>query len=661
MKTKKIKRKYIGFAISAAIISAICFDLVTTYNLAVEEGTYRLESEFDAISSATVKVSIVPSDYSELAQPVSRNTDPSYTQVKDMVAKAIELQGGLSWIIDEGDKVMIKVNLVGGNSPSGQGENTDVRVVKALIQIINDFTGGNVELIVAEGTARTNDDPTKTGSVWDNSGYRALLTDNDLTGINFRFLNLNQSISDLVEIDLEKKGTSAPQGTKYHVHKEEVMADVYIAVPVLKIHNTGITNALKLQIGTAPGCYYGYNKESGTDNCPTGIIHDRGQRRWTTEAIVDLSTIADIDFVVVDALMCLETYKTYKGNNQVRMNTIVAGVDPVSIDHVCTRLFCLNPNDIAHITLAEKIGLGTNDPDKIEIVGASIENTKKLVKKNEEENGRFGQSNRKWILSPVYAGTDITKQYITDEANFVPNENNVKDWSQPVYFFDDRIDLYSYYKGQENIVTYAFTFFESPAEKQAELWLGRHEAMYVYINGELVYSGTSTRSYSDGDLGEKAETINIKPGQNSLLVKTLNTFGDYTFALNICDIQTSTNHSGNRVEGLKFYIDEHTSGEEPLGIENKAFENNNDLRLSNYPNPLITSTTINFKIPKTAKTTVEIFNINGKLVQTLINSYISAGLHEVNWSIENSSIPSGMYLCVLKSGIYSKSIKIKVQ
>ncbi len=52
--------------------------------------------------------------------------------------------------------------------------------------------------------------------------------------------------------------------------------------------------------------------------------------------------------------MCLEREKTYKGNNQVRMNTILAGKDPVAIDHVCAKLFCLNPDNVNHLTLTEK-------------------------------------------------------------------------------------------------------------------------------------------------------------------------------------------------------------------------------------------------------------------------------------------------------------------
>lgn len=647
------KRKSILIVLIIASLISLDF-IFSHYN--VQDGTFRYESEFDAVTGATTKVGLVPSDYSGLSEQVSRTVDPGYKQIEDMVRKALELQGGLDWIIEKGDKVMIKVNLVGANSPSGQGENTDVRVVKALIKIINDFTEGDVVITVAEGSARANDNPNNAGSVWENSGYTDLLTDAYLSGINFSLLNLNQPLNDLIEIDLGSKGTSAIQGTKYHVHKAEVETDVYIAVPVLKIHDTGITNALKLQIGTAPGCWYGYNKMTGTQYSP-GIYHDVGYRRWTTEAIVDLSAIADIDLVVVDAIMCLETKKTYDVSNQVRFNTIVAGADPVAVDHVCAKLFGLNPDDIAHITLAEKVGLGTNDPDKIKVTGAAVDQVMKRVKKNQSENGKFGQSNRTWLLSEAFSGTDISTNYITDEANIRPaaGENG---WSQAVYFFDDRIDLLNYYNGATNIVTYAFTYFNAPEDQEAELWLGSHEAIYVYINSELAYSSTSTNAYSDSDIGEYVKIINIKQGENTLLVKTLNKFGDYTFALNICEVESNTLYAGNRVNGLKF----HTTGT-GTGIQ---YDNSPEsgFYLKNYPNPAIYYTKISFELPLSARTVVTISDISGKVINSLVDDYLEAGTYEFTWNLKNNNgmkVNSGIYICSVNSGNLTNSIKIFIE
>jgi uncharacterized protein (DUF362 family) len=658
MKRKTIRKKAAGLTIAVLAFAAICWDLATSVTTAIQEGTYRLESEFDTNTAPVARVAIVPSDYSELTNKVSRTTDPSYAQIEDMVRKAIELQGGFEGIISKGDKVMLKPNLVGGNSPSGEGENTDVRVVKALIKIIHEFTEGDVTITVGEASARDNDDVTSATSVWANSGYRDLLTDPYLAGINFSLLNMNQTYSDLVEVDLGSKGTGAPHGYKYHVHKAEREADVFITVPVLKIHNTGITCALKNQIGTAPAAYYGYNKTNGTSYYG-GLAHDEGQRWWHSEEIVDLCNIAGIDFVVVDAIMCLESYKKYSGSNQVRFNTIVAGVDPVAVDHVCTRMFCMNPDDIAHITLAEKVGLGTNDPDRIEIYGAAIDQVRKKVKQNTEENGLFGQSNRTWLLSGIFNSTDMTAQQIAGEANIEPVAG-VNGFSQPVYFFDDRIDLLSYYNGASSVITYAFTYFYAPRSEQALLSVGSDEGMIIYINGEKVYEYSGTRNYFETKdyVENDAKTISIKEGENSLLVKTLNKTGDYSFALNICETETDPNFKGNRIEGLKFYTTK--KGGSPSSLY-KGYSDNR-LIFENYPNPVITESIIKFDLPATSMTSIDIYDLDGRHLFNIVNKRLSAGLHNIHWSVSMNGkrLPSGIYICTIKSDNYSNSIKISV-
>jgi len=656
MNLPKKKKITIYILLVSVMFLLICWDFISVdMNLTVL-GTFRLESDFDAVSSATCKVSIVPSDYQLLTNPSSRDDNLSYEQIEDMVKNAIALQGGLEWIIDAGDKVMIKVNLVGGNSPSGEGENTDVRVVKALIKCIADYTNNNVEIIVAEGTARTNDNPSEASSVWGNSGYTDLLADSYLNGINIQLLNLNQSRNDMIEVNLGATGTSAPQEYSYQVHKSILEADVYIAVPVLKIHDTGITNALKLQIGIAPGCIYGYPKALGTEYSD-GIFHTVEHRIWTTEAIVDLSNIAGIDFVLVDAIMCLEREKVYKGDNQVRMNTIIAGADPVAVDHVSSKLLSLNPDDVSHISLAEKAGLGTNDPSKIIITGASINEVKKTFLKNQTVWGKFGQGNRTWILSQAFDGYDINSEYITNEAGVAP-EPGTNNWSEPVYFFDDKIDLISYYNGATDITSYAFTYFDSPEETEAELWFGVQEAAKVYLNDTLIINSSSYNAFDNKVAVTDKKLVNLIKGQNKLLVKTINRLGDYSFTVNICEIESDNLLCGNRVNGLKFYTNSVNTSNKPLN------QSNSDMLFRAYPNPATTGTCIEFEIPNNSKTNVSIHGMDGRQICIPVNKNLSAGHHSFQWNLCNSigtKVEPGYYICTIQSGSYSNTIKIMVE
>lgn len=671
MKKKILRVPIRTFAVVVIALLLICWDIVTTGLMDVNKTSYRLESEFDAITAPTtpVNVAVVTSDYTGLANPVSRSTKPSYEQIKGMVSKAIELQGGFDGVIAAGNTVMLKVNLVGGSSTSGQGENTDVSVVKALIETIHDFQS-DVKIQIAEGTARNNDDFNVSGSVWHNGGYVALLNDADIKAknIDVSLVNLNQTIGDLMEIDLgNKEGTASPHNFKYHVHKKEREADVYISVPVLKVHTPGITAGLKNQIGTAPGCYYGYNKEKGKEkdgkSTPSVLVHGKdGVREWAEEEIVDLSSVAGIDFVVIDAIMCLQVSKSYRSENQLRMNTIIAGYDPVAVDHVCTKLFGLNPDDIGHIVLAEKIGMGYNNPEYIQVVGTPVADAMKKVKKSPGE-GLYGRSNRTWLLSPAYTGTNITEEFITNEKDYIPEA--LKDgWSEPVYFFDDQIDLYSFYDGKTGIVSYAFTKFYSPAATTAELWLGNEEAIYVYLNGSLDYSYTSTRNYGDGDYGYKVATINLKEGENTLLVKTLNNIGNYTFALNICEVESNSYYKGNRLPGLKFYMDTFTPPDPtdppvPPVVNALADIASSEISLTNYPNPFADFTSLKFTLPESDIATINVYDLGGKLIENLANDFYSAGNHEITWNA--SDMRSGHYICTMQAGEYSISTRLLVK
>ena len=633
MKRQNLFSKKTVVSVVFVFIALLTWDWVQMNISSTEAGTFRPESEFDGVSGATATVSIIPSDFNELSSPVSR-TDESLTdaQITDMVKLAIDKQGGFEDVLDQGDQVLIKVNLVGADKPAGTGENTDYRVVKGLILAINEYTEGDVEIIIGEGTARTNDDPAEDGSVFHNSGYVDLLSDPELDGINVSLLNLNQTYNDLEEVDLKNQATAAPHGTSYMVHKAILEADVYIVVPVLKIHDTGITNALKNQIGIAPGCYYGYNKMKGSEHYD-GLVHDVAQRRWTTEEIVDLCNVAKIDFVVVDALMCLETYKSDKTNNRVRMNTILAGKDPVAVDHVAAKIFCLNPDDIAHITLAEKVGLGTNQRNDIWIEGASIDDVKKKVKKNTSNEGEFGQSNRTWILSNAFSGTEIETEYISGEASIKPKPLD-ENWSEPIYFFDDRIDLLSYYDDPSNVVSYAFSYFNAPQAQSAELWIGSDEGMWVYLNGELVHNFSSIASFDDGVLVTDIIDIDINEGENTLLVKTIHKYKDYSFTLNICDPESSGQYEGNRVEGLYFYQDTIWGN-----VSSQVEQTTDNNTIQAYPNPCTDYVNISYN-GKFDGNNLQVYNISGQLIKTF-NS------HEVNWDLTDNSgnkVAKGQYI-----------------
>lgn len=62
----------------------------------------------------------------------------------------------------------------------------------------------------------------------------------------------------------------------------------------------------------------------------------------------------------------------------------------------------------------------------------------------------------------------------------------------------------------------------------------------------------------------------------------------------------------------------------------------------NYPNPFNPTTTINFAIPKQADVSLQIYNVLGQEVKTLVNKNMAAGFHTINFDASN--LISGMYI-----------------
>tara|TARA_B100000315_G_scaffold195807_1_gene186766 strand:- start:4205 stop:5908 length:1704 start_codon:yes stop_codon:yes gene_type:complete len=69
----------------------------------------------------------------------------------------------------------------------------------------------------------------------------------------------------------------------------------------------------------------------------------------------------------------------------------------------------------------------------------------------------------------------------------------------------------------------------------------------------------------------------------------------------------------------------------------------------NYPNPFNPITTINFVVEQSPsrKTSLQIFDITGRLVETLINKQLESGNHRVIWDASN--VASGVYIYRLTS------------
>ena len=76
----------------------------------------------------------------------------------------------------------------------------------------------------------------------------------------------------------------------------------------------------------------------------------------------------------------------------------------------------------------------------------------------------------------------------------------------------------------------------------------------------------------------------------------------------------------------------------------------------NHPNPFNPSTTIRYSLPKDNNTRIEVFDVTGRLVDTLLNEWRDSGSHSVVWDASGQG--AGLYFCRITSGANSEVMKM---
>ena len=97
-----------------------------------------------------------------------------------------------------------------------------------------------------------------------------------------------------------------------------------------------------------------------------------------------------------------------------------------------------------------------------------------------------------------------------------------------------------------------------------------------------------------------------------------------------------------------------------LDIEVKNIPNDFSLK-QNYPNPFNPSTRIQYSLPKDTYVSIDIFDVSGKIVKSLVNSFQRAGVKNIMWEGNNDfgqTLSAGMYILVFNCDEYYASKKM---
>ena len=77
---------------------------------------------------------------------------------------------------------------------------------------------------------------------------------------------------------------------------------------------------------------------------------------------------------------------------------------------------------------------------------------------------------------------------------------------------------------------------------------------------------------------------------------------------------------------------------------------------SAYPNPFNPVTTLNFSLPESQEVILQVYNLQGKVIETLINDNMEAGYHTLQWNADNHA--SGVYFVKMVAGEFVNTQKL---
>ncbi|MDI9395360.1 MAG: DUF362 domain-containing protein [Euryarchaeota archaeon] len=270
-----------------------------------------------------------------------------YSDTKEAIARALDLLGGLENIIDPGDHVLLKPNILAASPPEAAAT-THPAVVTAMCESVLRAGG---KPLVGDGAGISR--PGSTAKAMKASGIEEAALKAGARVVNFETAGFT-----LVDVP------EPLQFWKLYIANPVLEADVVISLPKLKTHElTYYTGAVKNFFGTLPlKC----RKE----------IHLLGKRDLFGEAVADLYSIIKPDFAVMDGVIGMEGNGPSHGK-PVNSGVILASRDCVSLDIIAAEMIGFDPLKIPTTAGALKKGFGNQCPV---VVGTALKEVQKKFK-----------------------------------------------------------------------------------------------------------------------------------------------------------------------------------------------------------------------------------------------------------------------------------------
>jgi len=168
------------------------------------------------------------------------------------------------------------------------------------------------------------------------------------------------------------------------------------------------------------------------------------------------------------------------------------------------------------------------------------------------------------------------------------------------------------------------------------------------LNPDDSYDGTISSSYENPIGGEEAWY-----GESGAWVQE--SFDLSSYASQPVMFKFDFGSDNSVVDGDGWYIDDFHMEyyEEVIGIVETDILPSQFTLAQNYPNPFNAKTTINFTVPSQSQVDLEIYNLLGQKIATLVSQNIAAGNYSINWDASN--VGSGVYFYKLTANNFTET------
>ena len=500
------------------------------------------------------QIGLIRSTHRGLRSPAPLDDPLNYTQVRDMVFRAISLgtpgAGSLEAKIKPGAWVVVKPNIVSLRPrPSyAPGDVTDFRVTQAVVEYVASRTRAG-RITVAEGGSYRNLTDTARDNVFMQDGRRvdALTFDwgpDEFPGFNgslggildrcarrypekkFDYVDLSyDAVRDpggalrRIAVPASANGTGAfSDRPDYYVTNTITSCDFLITVPVMKVHlMCGITACLKNYVGTAPREAYSVPGVFSNQNLHSQ--HSCGGR--IDPFIVDLAAFHPPDYCVVDGIRGLQSqeHANQRPDQTVRSNLILAGEDPVATDALIARLLGFQSNDIDYFHMAERRGMGTMDFSRIDVRGDEPDRD---TRRWEKPSRWYGRCNRNWVLRTASGWKPHESRHDTldlPKATGIPPADGAR------------------YLARVEVI--------SEGHSRGYLWIGARGRLLARLNDEPVAQLEADTRYR---VGQYQYPVTLAPGRNKLEFGSQPIGGEALLSV----LLTGPRNDGDTAEGIRW-------------------------------------------------------------------------------------------------------------